>query len=188
MKKIYFLLATMLFSGAAMAQSTKFGFKAGANFANNIYSGNGLDISVSSVTSFHAGGFITLGLAKKMALQPELLISGQGAKFEGASDNTLYLNVPVMFKYNAVAGLSFEAGPQIGLLLSAKTKVDSVSFDDKESYNTFDFGANVGAEYALPTGLLFNARYTLGLANIAKNFVGLAVKNTVFSLGVGYRF
>src|SRR2546428_5292704 len=187
MKKIY-LLAAMLISGATMAQGVKFGIKAGANFANNTMTSGGMTITPSSITSFHAGAFLTAGFSK-FAIQPEVLISSQGFKTDGGKESTLYLNVPLMVKYNVVGGLSLEAGPQVGLLLSAQTKpTNDVSFDNKDNYKSLDLGANLGAEYVLPVGLLFNARYTYGLANLAKDQQDFSYKNKVFSLGVGYRF
>lgn len=193
------LIAAVMISGAAMAQSpVKFGLKVGGNFANNTQSvsGNGLSLSASfsSITSFYAGGFVTLPIGAKSAFQPELLVSSQGAKMDEVKTNTLYLNIPLMFKYNVVAGLHAEAGPQVGYLLSAKAKYNGDSQDIKDGYKSLDFGLNVGAEYQFPIGLSLNARYNFGLANISKSDEGedlgytSKVKNTVFSLGLGYRF
>lgn len=209
MKKFYMLIAAVMISGAAMAQSpVKFGLKAGGNFANINTSISGFGSSVSqsssSVTSFYVGGLVTVPLGTKLSFQPELLLSSQGTKGETFDDqgnsyegkaSTLYLNLPLMFRYNIVAGLNGELGPQVGFLLSAKDKVQGESFDSKDAYKSLDFGVNVGAEYQFPMGLFLNARYNWGLANIAKEVDGLddlgldaKVTNRVLSLGVGFRF
>lgn len=181
-----------MMAGTAMAQSPiKYGIKAGGNFANNTFSGNGLSMTPSSVTSFYVGGLVTTSITKKISFQPELLLSMQGYKWNRDSipltNNTSYLILPLMFKYNIVEGLHLEAGPQIGLLLSAKDKFGD-SEDVKDQYNSLDLGANIGAEYQFPIGLFLNARYNLGLTNIAKfTAVDVTVKNKVVSLGIGFR-
>lgn len=198
-----------MIAGAAMAQSpVKFGLKAGGNFANINTSVSGFGSSVSqsasSVTSFYVGGLATIPLGTKLSFQPELLLSSQGAKgesfdldgnsYEGKS-STLYLNLPLMVRYNIVAGLHGELGPQVGFLLSAKDKFQGESFDSKDGYKSLDFGVNVGAEYQFPMGLFLNARYNWGLSNIAKGMeeaedfgVSAKVTNRVLSLGLGFRF
>ncbi|MOA30078.1 hypothetical protein D3C78_1511310 [compost metagenome] len=133
---------------------------------------------------------VTTEIADKFAFQPELLLSSQGFKAGELKMNTLYLNVPLMFKYNVVSGLNLQAGPQVGFLVSAKSKFDGESEDVKDTYKSLDFGANLGAEYQFPMGFFLDARYTFGLANIAKVEDGESgsVKNKVFSVGLGYRF
>ncbi|POY35432.1 hypothetical protein C3K47_15335 [Solitalea longa] len=189
MKKFYLLIAAVMMAGASMAQSpVKFGIKAGGNLANNTISGNGVSASFSNLTSYYVGGLVTASFGSKFAFQPEVLLSSQGTKVDGGSLNTLYVNVPLMFKYNAVAGLNLQAGPQIGFLVSAKEKFDGESIDNKSDYNNLDLGANIGAEYNFPMGLFADLRYTFGLANIAKDSGDATMRNTVFSLGLGFRF
>ena len=93
-----------------------------------------------------------------------------------------YINIPLMAKLYLTDGLSIEAGPQIGFLISAKdefddvtttnvsgdstTETDSGTDDIKDIVNGIDFGANLGLGYRLENGLLFGARYNLGLSNI----------------------
>lgn len=90
-----------------------------------------------------------------------------------------------MGKYYLTKGLSVEAGPQIGFLLSAKRE----SLDVKESYNTVDFGMNLGIGYKLQNGLNFGVRYNLGLSDF-NNIIDLTNKNKidVVQVSIGYRF
>ncbi len=71
----------------------------------------------------------SIPLFSTCSLQPEVLYSGQGAKFSDSlvtgKLNYGYLNVPVLFKYQHASGLFAETGPQVGFLLSAKEKVGS---------------------------------------------------------------
>lgn len=50
-----------------------------------------------------------------------------------------------------------------------------------------DFGLGLGAAYDLPMGLIIEARYNLGLANIS-DVSGFDSKNTGFQVGLGYKF
>lgn len=90
-----------------------------------------------------------------------------------------------MGKYYVVKGLSLEAGPQLGFLLSAKNESTNV----KDSFKTFDFGVNLGLGYKLNNGLNFGARYNLGLTNI-NDSEGSSGKNRngVIQVSVGYFF
>ena len=94
-----------------------------------------------------------------------------------------YLNIPLMAKYYATKGLSLEAGPQIGFLLTAKEDGNDII----DSYKNTDFGVNFGIGYKLDNGLNFSARYNWGLSNITvKN--DITKNNSVFQLSVGYFF
>jgi len=183
MKKILVLaIFTVLGLTNATAQKIKFGVKGGLNFAT--VSGDntqGIDV----VTAFNFGVLSEIPITEKFSFQPELLYSGQGYSF---NDNTValnYLNIPLMGKYYLIKGLSVEAGPQIGFLLSAKNEKTDV----KDAFKTVDFGVNFGLGYKLNNGLNFGARYNLGLTNI-NNLEGSSAKNRngVIQLSIGYFF
>lgn len=204
MKKFYLLVASLMMAGAAMAQSNvKYSVKAGVNIATVNVKAEVMGISSSenfdSTPGFYLGGAITAPIGQKFSFQPELLASLQGFK-DTESDAKLhnwYINVPLMLKYNIIDGLSAEAGPQVGFLVSSKAKEDGYSVDAKDSFKTLDLGINFGAEYEFKGGVFVNARYNLGLANIGNTDgayetefgdVSLKMRNRVFSFGLGYRF
>ena len=101
-----------------------------------------------------------------------------------------------MAKFYVGEGFSLEAGPQIGLLMSAKDEYDftgtafkSEEDDIKEFVKDIDFGINVGVGYKLEGGLNFGARYNLGLSDA--NDSGddsFTLKNSVIQAYVGYFF
>ncbi|AYN05038.1 porin family protein [Flavobacterium sp. 140616W15] len=204
MKKITLSIVAVLAFGFANAQEVKFGVKGGINLST--LTGDIED--TSSKVGFQVGGFAEIKLSDKFSVQPELLYSAQGAKrdFNGfdidemevvSADLTYklaYINVPVMAKYYVAEKFSLEAGPQIGFLVSAKGKVsgggDSSEEDIKDLYKSIDFGVNFGAGYDFTENVSVGVRYNLGLSNIAKNEEGdnAKIKNSVFSLSVGYRF
>lgn len=183
MKKILLLaVVTALGFTNVNAQEIKFGAKAGFNLAS--ISGDNTK-ETDAVTSFNFGVLAEIPISEKFSFQPELMYSGQGYSF---NDNTValnYLNVPLMAKYYVAKGLSVEAGPQIGFLLSAKNE----STDVKDSFNTFDFGLNFGLGYKFKNGFNLGARYNLGLTDI-NNLEGSSAtnKNGVFQFSVGYFF
>ena len=202
MKKIILTVAAVFAFGFANAQETKFGVKGGLNVAN--LSGDIEDNS--SKVGFHVGGFVEIKVSDKFSVQPELLFSTQGAKFEESGSgfsyeskyNLSYLNIPVMAKYYAADKFSLELGPQIGFLTSAKDDYTATESgvtvsgneDIKDIFESVDFGLNFGAGYDFTENLSVGLRYNLGLSNIAKTEAGddTKVQNTVFSVSLGYKF
>lgn len=199
MKKIILTVAAVFAFGFANAQETKFGVKGGLNVAN--LTGDE-DEDNSSKVGFHLGGFVEIKVSDKFSVQPELLFSTQGTKFEETVLGTLveyktnlsYLNIPVMAKYYVAEGFSLEAGPQIGFLTSAKYKIESEGneseVDGKDDFESVDFGVNFGAGYDFTENLSVGLRYNLGLSNVYKTEAGDDFKNSnnVFSVSLGYKF
>jgi|SRR5690554_1091538 len=183
MKKLL-LLTVLAVSGLAnvQAQEIQFGAKAGLNFASITGDHTG---GIEVVTAFNFGVLAEISLTEKFSFQPELMYSGQGYDFEDDTVALGYFNMPLMGKYYLIKGLSVEAGPQIGFLLSAKNDKTDV----KDAFNTVDFGVNFGLGYKLDNGLNFGARYNLGLSDI-NNVDGSLYKNKngVFQVTIGYFF
>ncbi len=96
-------------------------------------------------------------------------------------------------QYKMETGLFIQAGPQIGFLISAtdefKSSSDSGEDDIKDRLNSVDLGANIGLAYQFNSGLIFGARYNLGLSNI-NDIAGSDLKNQngVFQFSVGFKF
>ena len=85
-----------------------------------------------------------------------------------------------MAKYYVANGFNLQAGPEVAFKAGGD---DSI----KDSVKSVDFGLGIGAGYELSSGLMFDARYNLGLANII-DVSGANVKNVSFNIGLGYRF
>lgn len=201
---LFFIISCLLFVGCAGKKmpstdrnvpQPSFGVKAGVNFSDI----NGPDVeSFNGKTSFHVGAVAEIPVSDNFAVQPELLYSEQGSDYEEESfDGTVsvnYLNIPVMAKFEVAEGLSVEAGPQIGFLLSAKDEYDfeggSEEEDIKDQLKGTDFGLNFGLGYKLENGLNFSARYNLGLSNVNDGDIddGAEYKNGVFQIGIGFLF
>ena len=185
MKKILLTAAAVFAISFANAQDVKFGAKAGLNLSS-LANAEGAKTQVG----FHIGGYATISVSDKFAVQPELLYSAQGAKFEGGSLNLSYINIPVMAKFNVADKFNLEVGPQIGLLMSATAKSSAGSLDVKEGYKTMDFGLNFGAGYDVAENINVGLRYCLGLSQLEKELASgeTATKNTNIQLSLGYRF
>ena len=230
MKKITLSAIALMAFAFTQAQDLKFGAKAGLNLANlsTDYSGEGSwDDDNKMKVGFHVGGFVEIKFSEKFALQPELLFSTQGTKtessefdgdgFSSSSEdkiNLSYLNVPVMVKFYPIEKLFIEAGPQVGFLLSAKSKYEasytvggtttseSEDIDVKDFYKSIDFGMNVGVGYEFTDMIYANLRYNIGLSDITEGDDNdefedvdfgaygdvFKTRNNVLSLSVGFKF
>lgn len=211
MKRILLTVAAVFAINFMNAQEVKYGVKAGLNIST--FSGDISDFAdVKSKAGFHVGGFAEFKLTDKFSIQPELLYSTQGTKtemtysdevsFNHRKDNLKfgYLNLPIMAKYYVIEGLSIEAGPQVGFLLSAKNEYratasfygeelsDSDEIDIKDNYKKIDFGFNFGAGYEFTENIFVQARYNLGLVNILDDSDDFKVHNSVFQISLGYKF
>ncbi|MEX2232056.1 MAG: porin family protein [Cyclobacteriaceae bacterium] len=195
MKKLFFTLTIIAFSaGGVFAQGISGGLKVGANFANQKFSGDGLDISPDSRTSMHLGLFLTAMVSETFGIQPELMYNSVGSKFDLLGNELLqkldYLTIPVMLRYQPVSVFHIHAGPQFGLLLSAKSEYDGDSQDTKEDYKGMDLGVGIGAGVDLPMGLGISARYVMGLSNIAESEdpdEEGTLKNNAIQLSITYK-
>ncbi len=220
MKKVFLAAIAIGTFGIANAQSVKFGVKAGVNIAT--LTGDAVADDVSMKVGFNAGGLAEIRFTDMIALQPEVLFSMQGARTvdrtndivgnrfeEESSVNLGYINVPVMLKIYPTKSFFLEGGPQVGFLISAKSKnedtsnfvdgtsiVESETVDIKDNLKTLDVAFNLGLGYDFTENLFINARYSLGLTNVydTPDFLGglgvteLDAKNGTISVNVGYKF
>ncbi len=171
------------------------GIKAGPNLSTQ-----SVDDS-SVVYSFRFGyqvGVFGQWVSDQFSLQPEVYYSQQGATIH-YQDQVLYtklryLNIPVLFKYNINGGFRVMAGPQLGILLCARSNYHPITKEPyKEqiyttAYKKTDFALAFGAGWESDMGILVDLRYNLGLTDVS-NFAGVpATRNRVIELSVGYLF
>jgi len=188
MKKLFLAILAMAAFGTAEAQTARFGIKGGLNISTLTGEIENAEPKIGA----HLGGLVEIKVAKKFAIQPELLFSLQGAKNDYVRNigntryvneekiNLLYLQVPVMAKFYVLPSLSLEAGPQLGVLLDAESKYSlresngnnasssSRSYDIKNNLRTLDAGFNLGASYYFNNNIFVQARYSFGLSSIDK--------------------
>ena len=192
MKKVFMTVAFAALAIAGANAQVKFGARAGLNLAD-------LAIKISDAKSetkmrpaFYVGGLAEYAFNDVTLLDAGLTYSNQGAKPK-EGDGALVqhaLNLPVWFKYD-FAGFRPKAGLYAGYILSQQTKADGKTETvESDSYNHFDYGIGLGAEYNLSdNGLFFEASYNWGLANLQKNGDSKNyANNRVIQVGVGYKF
>jgi len=154
----------------------------------NLYNMKGDNsFSYATLPSYHIGLLGHIHLGGQIALQPEIVYSAQGAKEKNGGDvklNLNYVNIPLIFQYMYDNGFRMEAGPQIGILASAK----SGSTDVKSNYNNYDIGFSVGVSYVKPsTGFGYDIRYNHGFTNINENDASISY-NRGIQIGLFYLF
>jgi hypothetical protein len=209
MKKVLLTAAAVMAFGLMNAQEVKYGAKAGLNLSNLGGDAENTDMKIG----FQVGGFAEIKVSEKFSVQPELLFSTQGAKSEYSesdvdysytSKETLklsYLNIPIMAKFYATEKFYVEAGPQIGLLMSAEaeseetetfmgvTESATTTVDMKDFMNSTDFGLGLGFGYNFTENVGAGVRYTAGLSNIYKDAPsGFSVNNSNIAISVAYTF
>ena len=175
---LFAVVALMAVSGSAQL---KFGVKGGVNLAN--LSGDVNDNKMK--IGFMVGGFANYAINDQLTVQPELMFSQAGCKFDADGDPKLKLNyivLPIMVKYSFGA-INLQAGPQLGFLLSAEDDGDDI----KEFLKPIDLGLNIGAGYQIMENLGVEARYNLGLSNIVDEGDGELKTNGIQVL-VSYSF
>ena len=182
MKKIILTIAVVFAVTFANAQDKKkssgsdsdmkFGVKAGYTPSTNFTGDAGTD----ATTGFYIGGLVDFSVSEKFHVQPELLYSAEGAK--DAKLN--FLRIPIMAKYYVAEGFNLQAGPELAFKAGGDSSV-------KDSVKSLDYGLGLGAGYEMPSGLMFDARYNLGLANIYDGS-GFKIGTASINLGLGYRF
>ncbi|MNY55564.1 hypothetical protein D3C86_1915520 [compost metagenome] len=96
--------------------------------------------------------------------------------------------MPVLAKIYATRGLSFEVGPQFSFKVNEE--IDSDANDDGGDLDLneakdFDFGIAGGLTFQTDMGLFATGRYIYGVTDIVED---ADVKNSVFQIGIGYKF
>lgn len=193
MKKIIIAAIAVMAFGVTNAQQTRFGIKGGLNLSTVV----GGDVeNAKTLVGFHVGGFAEIHVVEKFYIQPELLFSAQGAKAKGGFGNDAnvklnYLNIPVLAKYYIVdKKFSVEAGPQLGVLLSAKVEDEDI----KDITRSVDLGFNIGAGYSFTDNLSIGLRYTIGLSPLSDKDIDdsddyfNSAKNSNLALSLAYKF
>ncbi len=170
MKTKLLLTAVISFvSVAAFSQGLKIGAKGGATM-NKI---SGKTFKDEFTYGYHVGGFATIGLGKKLALQPEVLFNQINADTSSQfSDiyklNKLngvqlkYITIPLLLNYNAGRLITLQAGPQFGILMNkSKTFVEN----GKDAFKNGDLSMLGGIQLNVSHFRIYG-RYAIGLSNI----------------------
>ena len=192
MKKILMTVAFAALAIAGANAQVKFGVRAGLNHTDQ--AAKEYDIKQETVPriSFHVGALVEYAFNDVVLMDAGLTYSNQGYKTKIGDGKVIdhTLNLLIWFKYD-FEGFRPKAGLYAGYILSQQLKGNGNSKTvDSDSYNHFDYGIGLGAEYNLPNnGLFFEASYNWGLANLKKNGDAKNYENNrVIQVGIGYKF
>ena len=167
--KLLLTAVISIISIGAFAQSFKIGAKGGATL-NKI---TGQTFKEKFSYGYHVGGFATIGLGKKFAIQPEVLFNQVNVdtsdKFSSVYQfNKLngvqlkYLTIPILLNYNAGRLITLQAGPQFGVLMN---KSNTFVQNGKDAFKGGDLSMLGGVQLNISHFRLYG-RYAIGLNNL----------------------
>ncbi len=186
--KLFILAIICMTAGAASAQKLHIGFKGGANV--NKITGKSFDDQFSF--GYHLGGFFSVGLGKKFAIQPEILFNQINVDTSSTFSSVYqfnkldkvqlkYMSFPILLNYKPVKYLTIQAGPQFGILTNkSKTLVQN----GKDAFKSGDFSMLGGLQVNI-SHLNIYARYAVGLSNLNDIDNKEKWKSQSIQLGVG---
>ena len=189
MKTKLLILSIFCFTAvAANAQKLHIGFKGGANI--NKLTGKSFDDQFSF--GYHVGGFVSVGLGKKFAIQPEILFNQINVDTSSSYSTVYqfnkvdkvqlrYLSIPILLNYKPIKFITLQAGPQFGILTNkSKTLVQN----GKQAFKSGDFSMLGGVQVNI-SHLNVYARYAVGLSNLNDIDNKEKWKSQSIQLGVG---
>ena len=171
MKKAILLSIIVVFA-MSNVNAQNFGVKAGLDLASAKVKAGGVSAN-SSETGFYIGGFTTIEISESFSFQPEAL-------FVSINDGSM-IQIPLMVLIPLSAEFNVLAGPSLGLMLDAG-----------DGMKSFNYGLEAGVAYDVSEEFFIEARYNIGLADLAEDngFFGsdYSYKMGGFFIGAGYRF
>lgn len=167
--KLLFLAIFCISLNAANAQKLHIGFKGGANI--NKLTGKSFDDEFSF--GYHVGGFFSVGLGKKFAIQPEVLFNQINVDTSSSFSSVYqfkkidkvqlkYMSIPIMLNFKPVKYLTLQAGPQFGILTN---KHKTTLQNGQDAFKSGDFSMLGGVQVNI-SHLNIYARYAVGLNNL----------------------
>jgi hypothetical protein len=186
--KLISLAASLLIFLSSFSQTFNIGIKGGASI-NKI---DGMSFKDEFTYGYHLGGFATIGLGKKFAIQPEVLFNQfkvdtssnfssvyQFNKVNGIKLN--YLSIPILLNYNVSNFLTLQAGPQFGILIDQDKNLLQ---NGQDAFKSGDFSMLGGLQLNLLKFRVYG-RYAIGLSDINNITNSDKWKSQSFQLGVG---
>lgn len=164
MKKLLILAVLALALTQSHAQHFQLGVKAGPNISN--FTGGNFDaVKKKALVGVHAGTYLRIKFGN-FAIQPEAMISTQGAKIDslpGVHDwKITYINVPVLLQYYFNKSFYLEAGPQVGFV----TNQDFADQTIRDFANDLDLSIAMGFGVRSKSGLGIGMRYNAGVSKV----------------------
>lgn len=170
------------------------GFGVGVKVGTNINKIQGQSFKDKFTYGYSAGLFADVKLSNKWSLQPEVLFNQVSAdtsdrfsdlySFNSGKVSSIklnYLSIPLLLNYNISKGISLQAGPQYGILMSQDKNLLQ---NGKEAFKKGDFSLLGGLQIKLSSIRVYG-RYSVGLNNINDIDNRDQWKNQSIQLGIG---
>ena len=129
-------------------------------------------MNVSEEAKSNIGGSFFLNsrlIGHFITLRTELGFYSKGGTYRGGvvdETNLSYVAAPALLLQTKIGFLKAYAGPQLGFLITAKSKTGNLEQDVKAAYKTTELMGVVGAEMNLPLRLMAGVRYNFSISNI----------------------
>ena len=191
-KPFSLLVLAIALSTFTFAQGFHVGLKGGVN----MYKMEGKSFNEEFKHSYNAGLFTEINFSKKVGIQPEIIwnqaqtqtstrfkdIYNDGiGELKGVTLN--YLSIPLLLNVSPSRLLTFQAGPQFGVLIN---KDQNLLQNGKNAFKSGDLSMLGGLQLNLG-GFKLGGRYTVGLTNINDIDNQDKWKNQGFQLYAGFR-
>ena len=170
------------------------GFGVGVKVGTNINKLQGQSFKDQFTYGYSAGVYADIKTGKKWSIQPEVLFNQVSTdtsdKFselyninaDKVSKIKLnYLSIPILLNYNLSKGISLQAGPQFGILMSQSK---GLLQNGKDAFKTGDFSMLGGLQLKFSSIRLYG-RYAIGLSNLNDIDNRDKWKNQSIQLGIG---
>lgn len=174
MKKLIFLISSMILSIGVYGQDFSIGPKAGISSANIHVNGDDFE-SGSNEFGYHLGLFVRMG-GSSIFVQPEFLYTNTGGSViktdNGNTETTFDANfdrfdIPLMFGFKFFDFFRVQAGPIATILVDYKIEdALNVPLDLDYKTSTFGYQAGIGLDVG---NLIFDLKYESSLSKISKS-------------------
>jgi hypothetical protein len=190
------IVLSLLMLTFAVIQSRAQGIHLGVKGGANIFKVDGQGYDEGFQFGYNAGAFAEINFPGAFGIQPELMWSQTnyrtGTSFHdvvpGGVDDVKgklnYLSIPILLSYRPAKIISFQAGPQFGILLDQDK---SLVQNGQEAFKKGDFSLVGGVQLNLAS-LVIGGRYVIGLNNINDVTDDHTWKNQGFQVYAGFRF
>jgi hypothetical protein len=192
MKKIFFLVISLLVAGSVSAQTyyghrrvhrrpvqrqtddfyrPRVGVEGGLSIANTVSTYNTY-YSTNSILGFHAGITADIPIIYPLSFEPEVLFSQKGYEANTAdgifTQRNNYIDVPLLAKFRLVRGFNFLVGPQLNFPVSTTNTFDNGFAVSRETYYTNTSNKSyvagvIGFSIDLNPNVDIHARYIIDL-------------------------
>jgi hypothetical protein len=195
-KKFIKPLLLFLFAIALSTFTFAQGFHVGLKGGVNMYKMEGKSFSEEFKHSYNAGLFTEINFSQKVGIQPEILWNQAqtrtSTRFKDMYNDGIgelkgvtlnYLSIPLLLNLSPSRFITFQAGPQFGVLIN---KDQNLLQNGKNAFKSGDLSMLGGVQLNLG-GFKLGGRYTVGLTNINDIDNQDKWKNQGFQLYAGFR-